>query len=405
MESRWRYHPHAQQIELVRPKKVYNQKNRWKGFLLLGAVLIGGATLWYTQQVVRELRDVERRKVMVWAEATRQINFFSNDDQAIGFVFEVIRENKTVPVILTDENGGIKGYRNLDSARALEPGFLEEQLQIMKQDHEPIVIDYLGGGKDIVYYRDSTLLTKLQYFPVVMLLVIALFIGVAYLAFDTARRSEQNQVWAGMARETAHQIGTPLTSLTGWIEVLRNARVAPEMLSEMQRDVNRLNTIADRFSKIGSRPILRDTNLNQLLEGVIGYLRPRIRQSIQLELIAPEEPINLPLNAALFEWVVENLVVNAIDAMGDVSEGSITINLSKTGPHAVLDVTDTGKGMKRSDYKTVFKPGYTTKQRGWGLGLSLAKRIVEEYHNGKIVVHDSEIGRGTTFRVQIPHTS
>jgi len=384
----------------MRVKRVYHQKNRWKGLLLLGAVLIGAATFWYTQEVVQQLRDVERRKVRVWAEATRQINFFSNDDRAIGFVFEVIRENKTVPVILTDEDGGIKGYRNLDSARALDPAYLKDQLAIMKASHEPIVIDYLGGGKDIVYYRDSTLLTKLQYFPLVMLLVIGLFIGVAYLAFDTSRRSEQNQVWAGMARETAHQIGTPLSSLTGWIEVLRTAQVPEDMLSEMERDVDRLNTIADRFSKIGSQPKLHPSDLNNLIYRVITYLKPRVRKSIIMQFQESAKAVQLPLNPALFEWVIENLMVNAIDSMGD--EGTISISLSVQGKIACIDVTDTGKGIKRSQFKTVFKPGYTTKQRGWGLGLSLAKRIVEEYHRGKIAVHQSELGKGTTFRIQLP---
>jgi len=384
----------------MRVKRVYHEKNRWKGLLLLGAVLIGAATFWYTQEVVQQLRDVERRKVRVWAEATRQINFFSNDDRAIGFVFEVIRENKTVPVILTDEDGGIKGYRNLDSARALDPAYLKDQLAIMKASHEPIVIDYLGGGKDIVYYRDSTLLTKLQYFPLVMLLVIGLFIGVAYLAFDTSRRSEQNQVWAGMARETAHQIGTPLSSLTGWIEVLRTAQVPEDMLSEMERDVDRLNTIADRFSKIGSQPNLHSSDLNNLIYRVITYLKPRVRKSIIMQFQESAKAVQLPLNPALFEWVIENLMVNAIDSMGD--EGTISISLSVQGKIACIDVTDTGKGIKRSQFKTVFKPGYTTKQRGWGLGLSLAKRIVEEYHRGKIAVHQSELGKGTTFRIQLP---
>lgn len=384
----------------MRVKRVYHQKNRWKGLLLLGAVLIGAATFWYTQQVVQQLRDVERRKVRVWAEATRQINFFSNDDRAIGFVFEVIRENKTVPVILTDEDGGIKGYRNLDSARATDPDYLHDQLEIMKASHEPIVIDYLGGGKDIVYYRDSTLLTKLQYFPLVMLLVIGLFIGVAYLAFDTSRRSEQNQVWAGMARETAHQIGTPLSSLTGWIEVLRASQVSEDMLSEMQRDVDRLNTIADRFSKIGSQPKLQPSDLNALINRVITYLKPRVRKSICMQFEELAKSVQLPLNPALFEWVIENLMVNAIDSMGD--EGTISISLSVQGNSALIDVADTGKGIKRSQFKTVFKPGYTTKQRGWGLGLSLAKRIVEEYHSGKIAVHQSDLGKGTTFRIQLP---
>lgn len=376
---------------------IYAEKNRWKWLLFAGAVIIGGVTFWYTSTFVAELRDVERRKVKLWAEATSRINDFQDDNQAISFIFEVIRDNKTVPVILTDHNGMIKGYRNLDSSKAQSERYLREQIQLMKSQHEPIEIRYDSGNRDIIYYKDSILLLKLQYFPVIMLTVIALFIGVAYYAFSNSRRSEQNRVWAGMARETAHQIGTPLSSLMGWLEILRSQSVDESILTEVEKDIRRLDTITDRFSKIGSKPNLKERDVVEVTHGAVDYLKRRVSSKISVEFYANVSSLIIPLNASLYEWVIENLVKNGIDAI--TGEGKIVVELQHVGSKVYIDVSDTGKGLRKSQYQTVFRPGFTTKTRGWGLGLSLAKRIIEEYHSGKIFVYRSEKGKGTTFRI------
>jgi signal transduction histidine kinase len=378
---------------------IYAEKNRWKWLLFVGAVIIGSITFWYTNSFVRELREVERRKVRLWAEATRQINDFQEDNQAISFVFEVIRDNKTVPVILTDQDGMIKGFRNLDSAKADSESYLREQITVMKSQHEPIVIDYDSGNQDIIYYKDSILLLKLQYFPLIMLIVIALFIGVAYYAFSNSRRSEQNRVWAGMARETAHQIGTPLSSLMGWLEILRSQSVDESILTEVEKDIRRLDTITDRFSKIGSRPNLKENDVVEVTQNAVDYLKRRVSSKIKVEFYTNVTSLIVPLNASLYEWVIENLVKNGIDAIS--GEGQITVEIQHQGSKVLIDVTDTGKGLRKSQFQTVFRPGFTTKKRGWGLGLSLAKRIVEEYHGGKIIVYRSERGKGTTFRTTL----
>lgn len=382
---------------------IYAEKNRWKWLLFVGAVIIGSITFWYTNSFVGELREVERRKVRLWAEATRQINDFQEDNQAISFVFEVIRDNKTVPVILTDQDGMIKGFRNLDSAKADSEKYLREQIRVMKSQHEPIIIDYDSGNQDIIYYKDSILLLKLQYFPIIMLTVIALFIGVAYYAFSNSRRSEQNRVWAGMARETAHQIGTPLSSLMGWLEILRSQSVDESILTEVEKDIRRLDTITDRFSKIGSRPNLKENDVVEVTQNAVDYLKRRVSSKIKVEFYTNVTSLIVPLNASLYEWVIENLVKNGIDAI--TGEGQITVEVQHMGSKVLIDVTDTGKGLRKSQFQTVFRPGFTTKKRGWGLGLSLAKRIIEEYHGGKIIVYRSEKGKGTTFRVTLNVTA
>jgi len=382
---------------------IYAEKNRWKWLLFVGAVIIGSITFWYTNSFVGELREVERRKVRLWAEATRQINDFQEDNQAISFVFEVIRDNKTVPVILTDQDGMIKGFRNLDSAKADSEKYLREQIRVMKSQHEPIIIDYDSGNQDVIYYKDSILLLKLQYFPIIMLTVIALFIGVAYYAFSNSRRSEQNRVWAGMARETAHQIGTPLSSLMGWLEILRSQSVDESILTEVEKDIRRLDTITDRFSKIGSRPNLKENDVVEVTQNAVDYLKRRVSSKIKVEFYTNVTSLIVPLNASLYEWVIENLVKNGIDAI--TGEGQITVEVQHMGSKVLIDVTDTGKGLRKSQFQTVFRPGFTTKKRGWGLGLSLAKRIIEEYHGGKIIVYRSEKGKGTTFRVTLNVTA
>jgi two-component sensor histidine kinase len=376
--------------------EIYKARLRWKRFLLVGAVAIGAITLWYTNDFVQKLRQVERQKVHLWAEASRQLAN-PNNDSNVNFIFEVIRDNRTVPVILTDEQGNINGFRNLDSIKMMNPAYIDRQLRIMEEQHQPIEIDYYEGKKVYIYYKDSILLTKLQFYPLIMLLVISLFIGIAYLGFNASRRSEQNRVWAGMARETAHQIGTPLSSLMGWLEILKSQNVDDTTISEIAKDIDRLEIITDRFSKIGSKPSIESEDVLSICRDTLQYLERRSPRKIEFELKSEQESIFAPLNRSLFSWVIENLVRNGVDSME--GEGRIEIELHDHGKKVYIDISDTGKGIRKSDFNNIFKPGFTTKTRGWGLGLSLAKRIIESYHGGRISVLRSERERGSTFRI------
>ncbi len=382
-------------------RNIYAEKNRWKWVLFVFALGIGAVTMWYTNNFVRKLREVERQKVRLWAEASGLLADVGDNDQYLGFVFQVIRDNKTVPVILTDGDGNINGWNNLDSTKVNRPGFLEEELAEMAEQRPPIEIEYIEGERVYIYYKDSLLLTQLQWYPLVILAVMTLFILIAYYAFSTSRRLEQNRVWAGMARETAHQIGTPLSSLMGWVEILRTQHVEEEMLGEMEKDIDRLNIITDRFSKIGSMPTIKPEDIVAVTENAMQYLKARSGRKINFAFQTPEiqGPVFVPLNVPLYEWVIENLIRNAIDAMS--GQGDISVCVQEKGNQIHVEVADTGKGIKSTQWKTIFRPGFTTKKRGWGLGLSLARRIIVEYHGGKIFIVRSEKDKGTTFRVTL----
>lgn len=382
---------------------IYTRKQRWKLILLIAALLIGIGSLLYTNQLVRKLSEEERKKVELWAEATRQISDINTEPGDISFALSVLTNNTTVPVILTDQNKQVISTRNLDSVKAEKKEYLQEQLVLMNEQHEPIEISFAGNQKNYIFYKDSILLTQLRWYPFFQLAVIALFLLVSYIAFSTSRKAEQNQVWVGMAKETAHQLGTPLSSLMAWMEYLKSHDNPDEHLPEIEKDITRLNTITERFSKIGAAPALRKENLTEVLTSSINYIRTRTSSRVAFDL-QNKQPydVEVPLNAALFEWVLENLFKNAIDAMS--GQGSITVSISDQQQFVYIDITDTGKGIPKSRYKTVFKPGYTSKSRGWGLGLSLSKRIVEEYHSGQIFVKNSEMNKGTTFRIVLKKT-
>ena len=494
---------------------IYSKKQQWKLWLFMAAILIIGASLWYTNTLVNKIAQEERvkvklwadaikkkadlvkytnelfnkikiderKKVELWAEATRQL---SQDLSDYGFVLKVVSDNTTVPVILTDDHGTVITSRNLDPEKENDKTYLKLQMQAMRAKQEPIEIaiykgqkNYLyfedsklfselknnlddliksfisevavnsasvpviytdstmknviasgnidslkikdsvylkqtlslmasqnlpiqvefgSGGTNYIYYQESTLLTQLKYYPYVMFTIIGLFLLVAYLLFSTARRVEQNQVWVGMAKETAHQLGTPLSSLIAWLEYLRSKGLDPETASEIEKDVKRLETITERFSKIGSVPKLDSVNLVQVLDVAVNYMKLRTSKNVIFSIeTGSHKEVYGQLNVPLFEWVIENLIRNAVDAMD--GNGSIVITLSDQTQFVYIDIADTGKGIPKSKYKTVFEPGYTTKQRGWGLGLSLTKRIIENYHSGKIFVKSSEIDKGTTFRI------
>ncbi len=377
---------------------IYTRKQRWKLTLLIAALLIGIGSLWYTNQLVQKLATEEKKKVELWAEATRQISDINTEPGDISFALSVLTNNTTVPVILTDEKKQIISTRNLDSLLSEDGSYAKEELAQMGKQHEPIEIAFAGNQKNFIYYKDSLILTQLRYYPYFQLMVIGLFLIVSYLAFSSSRKAEQNQVWVGMAKETAHQLGTPLSSLMAWLEIIKLKSPEEEYVIELEKDINRLNTITERFSKIGSAPALKKENLTEVLENSISYIKSRSSSRIHISLENTQSyNVEAPLNVALFEWVLENLFKNAIDAMS--GEGSIRIKITDQQQFAYIDISDTGKGIQKSKYKTVFKPGYTSKNRGWGLGLSLSKRIVEEYHTGQIFVKSSEINKGTTFRI------
>jgi two-component sensor histidine kinase len=501
---------------------IYSRKQQWKWLLLLAALLIVAASLWYSSRLVHKIsvsekRNVElwaeavkrkalmmgatsqlyqkitaedKKKVELWADANRLLPQVDDNNVAFSFLFKVILGNETVPVILTDANGKILFSRNLDSLKEKDPAYLRQQLEEMRHQHDSIPLDIspgknnakpqmeylfyknsevfeeikksyennersfirevasnpasapaiytdsasniitygnidttrikkdpaylprlledmkangdtmqisLGyGKKNIIYYMESPQLQALRYFPIMMFVIVGMFIVVAYLLFSTSRRSEQNLVWVGMAKETAHQLGTPLSSLIAWLEYLKLKGVNDEMTQEIAQDVKRLEMITERFSKIGSQPVLNIENVNEALANAIDYISKRSPKTVQF-VFHNKGKLGVPLNIPLFAWVIENLCRNAVDAMD--GNGKITIEVSDLQQYVYIDISDTGKGIPRSQQKTIFEPGFTTKKRGWGLGLSLVKRIIEQYHGGKIFVKRSEPGKGTTFRI------
>jgi signal transduction histidine kinase len=365
--------------------------------LFLFAVCIGMGSLIYTGNLVGKLKVEERENVKMWAQATSLISV-ADTTQDVAFLSSVIDNNNTVPVILTDESDSIISSRNFDPEKMKDPRYLNKALKKIKQFNNPIVIDLEDRHYNKIYYKDSTILTMLIYYPYIQLGLIVLFILVSYLAFSSSRKAEQNQVWVGMSRETAHQLGTPTSSLAGWIEVLQHRHPEVSITRELALDVERLEKVTERFSRIGSKPALSNENIVPIISRTIDYLK--LRTSSKVRFIADFDRgryMDIPLNAALFEWVIENVFKNAIDSME--GSGEITIRLIESEKNAIIDITDTGKGIPKSAFKKIFSPGFTTKQRGWGLGLSLAKRIIEEYHGGRIFVKYSEVGKGSCIRI------
>jgi len=372
--------------------------------LFMLAVAIGFSSLYYTNKLVKELKVEEKKKVQLWAGAIQQVTDLDQTSGDYGFVFDVIENNTTVPVILLNEDSVVVASRNIDVKKINTKKDLFRQLKKMEKEHPPMVIDLGDGSRNIIYYQDSTLLTKLKYFPYVQLFVIVLFILVAYLAFSAARRSEQNQVWLGLTKETAHQLGTPTSSLLAWLEILKTKDIDPDLLVELEKDVKRLEKITERFSKVGSRPVMKETDLKKVIRNVTEYMKKRTSDKVTFRLnFNMDEEMIVPANEELFEWVIENLSKNAVDAMK--GEGIVDIYITDNTQYVYVDVKDQGSGIPKSKYKEVFKPGYTTKHRSWGLGLSLSKRIVEEYHNGRLFVNYSEPGEGTVFRIVLPKKS
>lgn len=372
-----------------------------KILLVVTAVVMSVGSLVISHFLVRDLKHEEQRKMEIWAEAMRSLN--SADEYTdLTLVLTVLNSNSTIPVVVLDREGEVQDYRNIP----LREGSAEEQMRAVKRkaqsmmDAGRVIRVYLSSTDYMeICYADSLLLRRLAWWPYVQLGLVFVFVVVAIFALLSSKRAEQNKVWVGLSKETAHQLGTPISSLMAWQEMLRETYPDDELLPEMGKDVERLQRIAERFSKIGSLPELRPESLNEVLSAVTQYISRRASNRVRLTCTVPQQPLIVPMCSSLFEWVVENLCKNAIDAMD--GQGSITLTAGTEGALAVVEVADTGKGIPKNKFRTVFTPGFTTKKRGWGLGLSLAKRIVEEYHHGRIYVKNSEVGRGTTFRIEL----
>ena len=372
---------------------------RIKVVLVLSAIVIAVASLYISHQLVRDLSMEERLRMEVWAEAMRAFNT-ADEKTDLNLVLKVLNANNTIPVIVVGEAGDIQTYRNIDVASNDSVSFLYKRLEHLKQYGSVIRINLSPGSDYIdVYYEDSLMLTRLSVYPYVQLGVVLIFVLVAIFALLSSKKAEQNKVWVGLSKETAHQLGTPISSLMAWTELLKSEYPSDGLIPCMAEDVARLQMIANRFSKIGSIPELEDADLKALLERVTDYIAHRTSDKVKISTHVPDSLPLVRLNVALFEWVIENLCKNAVDAMGGV--GVLVISVQETSRYWCIDVADTGKGIDKRYFETVFVPGYTTKKRGWGLGLSLARRIVVEYHSGSIFVKQSEINKGTIFRIEL----
>ncbi|MDX9852958.1 MAG: HAMP domain-containing sensor histidine kinase [Tenuifilaceae bacterium] len=381
--------------------EIYTQKTKWKLLLFLIAVVIGIASLFVTSKLVKDLSIEERKKIELWAEGIRQLSDLERDDLDYSFILRVMEDNTTVPVIQTDENNTVLYTLNIPEKKIDSPEKQAKMLAKMKKSKEPIEVTFLDGKQNYVYYQDSTTLLRLTYYPYIQLSVIMLFIGISYFAFSQSRKAEQDRVWAGMAKETAHQLGTPTSSLLACVDILKESNARPDITTEIEKDVLRLEKIATRFSKIGSEPKLTPQNLISVLNSSIDYLQTRISSKIAITVgYDKSDSIIAKLNGTLFEWVIENVVKNAADAIQ--GNGEIHFKITDNVQVVYIDITDTGRGIPKSKQKTIFQPGYTTKQRGWGLGLTLSKRIIEDYHGGKIFVNFSEVNKGSSFRIVLP---
>ncbi len=425
---------------------IYDRTLQWKIALIAAALIIVAISLFYSQSLANQLADEERKKIELYGKAVNEIkNIFAfmnereklspeaqtilseYESKILTFLQEITTSNTTIPVIQTNGKGEVTGTRNLDpddNERNFDMKNLEdaatvtEKLEAMKESYKPIEItanfqerDEEGNEtgrmlerKSFIYYNESSILSQLRTYPLFQLFIISIFLLVAYVAFDAARRAEQNKVWLGMAKETAHQLGTPLFSMVGWVEMLKISEdpsgEAQMVGEELEKDVGRLQLIADRFSKIGAQPKLTPTNIVESVAETTKYMERRASGKVKVNFEAKQPEILCNVNSVLFDWVIENLIRNGLDAMG--AEGKMDVVVWEEAGNAIIEVSDTGKGIPKSKFKTVFKPGYSTKKRGWGLGLSLSKRIVQLYHKGKIFVDRSVLEKGTTFRVEVP---
>lgn len=379
-------------------KSIYDSRQRLKLAFIFTATLIAIASVVVSDMLIKSLAREERQKIEVWSEATRVMTS-ENPSLNMNLILKIIQGNKSIPVILCNDKDSVLSYNNLTVPEKAPEAFLQKKVRELKGKNLPIVIDMEDGTFQYLYYDDSTILKRLLVYPYAQLSVVFIFILLAFLALASTKKAEQNKVWVGLSKETAHQLGTPISSLIAWVEYLRTKEIDPTLLNEMEKDVKRLEMIAERFSKIGSNPDPVPVDINESIRTALDYMQTRISAKVKVHLFLADHPIWVLVNDSLFAWVVENLTKNAVDAME--GQGEITFQIEEREKTVRIDISDTGKGIPKSKFKTVFNPGYTTKKRGWGLGLSLVKRIIESYHGGKIFVKSSESGKGTTFRIEL----
>lgn len=372
------------------------RRNTIRWIIIAASFIIILLILWNTYSFFQIFKTEERQKMEVWAEAQKTLEM-ANENTEVELPLKVLSYNATIPLILTSSNDTIIDGRNIDPEILKDSILLKKTLKQFQNENEPIKITYDENDYRLLYYGNSSLLNKLKYYPLALVSIIVLFGGLVYNFYRSTKMATQNKLWAGMAKETAHQIGTPLSSLIGWLEIMKADNVDETTVSEIEKDIVRLQTITDRFSKIGSEPVLQEVDIIKETEESIDYLKSRFSKQVEFSFKAPTYPIGINLNSALHSWTIENLVKNAIDAMK--GRGKLDVVIMEDARFVKIRVSDTGKGIPKNQYKRIFEPGFTTKQRGWGLGLSLTKRIVEEYHNGKIRVLTSEVGKGTCIQV------
>lgn len=372
------------------------RRNITRWFIIIASFFIVLLILWNTYNFFQIFKNEERAKMEFWAKAQKTLAN-ANENTDIELPFQIISNNTTIPMIIADHNDRIIDFNNIDEAITKDSTSLKNYFGSIKNDNEPIKMERSNKKYQLVYYGNSPLLNKLKYYPIALLLIIILFGAVVYNFYKATKMSTQNKLWAGMAKETAHQIGTPLSSLIGWLEILKLENVEESTVAEIEKDINRLQTITDRFSKIGSEPVLEKKDIVEATKTTVDYLQSRVSKQVVFKLSTPEFPIFVAINPALHSWTIENLIKNAIDAMR--GKGTLEITIIAVENLVKIKITDTGKGIPKNQFSKIFEPGFTTKKRGWGLGLSLTKRIVQEYHKGKIKVIHSEIGKGTTIQM------
>ncbi|WP_178990811.1 sensor histidine kinase [Winogradskyella schleiferi] len=374
-------------------------RNAIRWIIVVSSFIIISLILWNTYTFFQNFKAEERSKMKNWSFAQKEMRKTDNLNADIGELpLEILKSNTSTPMIKVSEDGSME-HNNIDEEKAKDSIYLIKLIEKFKNENEPIEIRYKGKILSTLYYGNSPLLNKLKYYPLALMLIIFLFAAVAYFFYRSSKIADQNKLWTGMAKETAHQIGTPLSSLVGWTEILKSENVNPDYIVEIEKDIDRLQTITERFSKIGSAPTLKSMDIVEVTKSSYAYLKARSSKLINFEIIIPEREIPINLNEQLYSWTIENLVKNAIDAMK--GKGDLKLELSQLENQVFINISDTGKGIPKSSYTKIFEPGYTTKKRGWGLGLSLAKRIIEDYHNGRIKVLTSEIGKGTTIQIML----
>jgi len=379
----------------------FAQNRTSKIFMLSALFIILGVLLWNTTVVFERLKEVERNNMEVWAQSQKTA-YSKNENDYSELVLMILTSNNTIPMVKLNTDGSVNFHKNIPEDITSDKEKFESYLNDLKEQNEPIIVrlpELSDNTVQFLYYKNSLMLTKIEYYPIAIIMAVILLVGMVYFFFSTSKISEQNKVWAGMAKETAHQLGTPMSALEGWMEILKIEEVNPDYIAEIKKDIDRLKIITDRFSKIGSIPVLKEANIVGETQEAYNYLKSRSSKLIRFELEIPENPVLVELNKPLYAWTIENLVKNAIDAMD--GKGDLKIKVLDKKQDVRIQVIDTGSGISMFDFQKIFEPGHTNKRIGWGLGLSLAKRIIVDYHGGKIKVLESEIGKGSTFEIQL----